>query len=572
VIKFHFVEFFNNLHFHERETMKIKLAGKALIIFGLMSAVGFGLYKSDFFNSPVASQPQVKVEQRVNAPAVQTEAPKQQPQPVAASGEIGSKKNPLKVSIVSFHGYAPGLMANGGMKTSSSSINARNGVEIEYLLQDDVPTLSTLFQSGVAQCAWRTSDFWAQEHPNLRNAKGDGKAVMIVDNTQGGDAVIARDPSIKSIEDLAGKSVALLQFTPSHGLIQDAIENSSLTPRKKQSIKMVYINADEGTGGVRAAYESGKVDAAVLWDPDLSLALRSGGHVVYSTKQASNLIYDVMVCDSKVLKTQTGRDAIQKFVAGWMEAVPLAKANPDAAVDILAKTEEMFTLLKKQEGVGFIKGLFVNLKWTGLEDNIRILGMANESNHYERVYKQFDQIYRTAGALANPNSPVINPADSFDYSFIKNLASASPTATKAAEQETVTFTSAELNRVASKKAAVTKPVIVTFNSGSSELTQRSKKQIDVEMVPFIENNGTAYIEISGNTDSVGTDAVNVPLSKARAAAVANYLVTQWGFQKARFNVIGLGSSKPICDERSGELPLDQCREMNRSTRVAILGR
>jgi outer membrane protein OmpA-like peptidoglycan-associated protein len=279
-----------------------------------------------------------------------------------------------------------------------------------------------------------------------------------------------------------------------------------------------------------------------------------------------------MVCDSKVLKTQTGRDAIQKFVAGWMEAVPLAKANPDAAVDILAKTEEMFTLLKKQEGVGFIKGLFVNLKWTGLEDNIRILGMANESNHYERVYKQFDQIYRTAGALANPNSPVINPADSFDYSFIKNLASASPTATKAAEQETVTFTSAELNRVASKKAAVTKPVIVTFNSGSSELTQRSKKQIDVEMVPFIENNGTAYIEISGNTDSVGTDAVNVPLSKARAAAVANYLVTQWGFQKARFNVIGLGSSKPICDERSGELPLDQCREMNRSTRVAILGR
>lgn len=473
---------------------------------------------------------------------------------------------------MSFHGYAPGLMANGGLKTTSSSINAKNGVEIEYLLQDDIPTLSTLFQSGVAQCAWRTSDFWAQEHPNLRNAKGDGKAVMIVDNTQGGDAVIARDPSIKSIEDLAGKSVALLQFTPSHGLIQDAIENSSLTPRKKQSIKMVYINADEGTGGVRAAYESGKVDAAVLWDSDLSLALRSGGHVVYSTKQASNLIYDVMVCDSKVLKTQAGQDAVQKFVAGWMEAVPVARANPDAAVDILVKTEEMFTLLKKQEGTGFIKGLFANLKWTGLEDNIRILGMANESNHYERVYKQFDQIYRAAGALANPNSPVINPADSFDYSFIKNLASAAPGATKAAEQETVTFTSAELNRVASKKAAVTKPVIVTFNSGSSELTQRSKKQIDLEMVPFIENNGTAYIEISGNTDSVGTDAVNVPLSKARASAVANYLVTQWGFQKARFNVIGLGSSKPICDERSGEMPIDQCREMNRSTRVAILGR
>ena len=29
------------------------------------------------------------------------------------------------------------------------------------------------------------------------------------------------------------------------------------------------------------------------------------------------------------------------------------------------------------------------------------------TNHYERVYHRFDEIYRKAGALANPNSPVI---------------------------------------------------------------------------------------------------------------------------------------------------------------------
>ena len=556
--------------------MKLTTTGKALIIFTIVGALGGILYQFDF------SQPTAKEQKIVQAPAQVTQAQAQPVQPVqvaqptvqkAVSGEIGTKNNPLKVSIVSFHGYAPGLIANGGLKTVSESINAKNGLSLEYLIQDDVPTLSTLFSGNIAQCAWRTSDFWAQEHPNLRNAKGDAKAVMVVDNTQGGDAVIARDPSIRSIEDLAGKSIALLQYSPSHGLLQDAIENSSLTPRKKQSIKMVFINADEGTAGVRAAYESKKVDAAVIWDPDLSLALRTGGHVVYSTKQASNLIYDVMVCDTKVLKTQAGRDAVQKFVAGWMEGVPVAQSNPDLAVKTLVQTQEMFALFKKQEGDAFIKKLFTNIVWTGLEDNIRILGMANESNHYERVYKQFDLIYRAAGALANPNSPVLNPRDSFDYSFIKNLANSSPTAVKAAEKEVVTFTAEELNRVATKqKAAVTKPVIVTFASGSYDLTQRAKKQIDTEMVPFIENNGTAYIEISGNSDSIGSDTTNIPLSKARAAAVANYLVTQWGFPKNRFNIVGYGSSRPICNEKSGELPLDQCREMNRSTRVAILGR
>jgi NitT/TauT family transport system substrate-binding protein len=47
---------------------------------------------------------------------------------------------------------------------------------------------------------------------------------MIVDNTQGGDAVISRDPAVRSVEDLAGRKVALLQFTPSHGMLIDAIE------------------------------------------------------------------------------------------------------------------------------------------------------------------------------------------------------------------------------------------------------------------------------------------------------------------------------------------------------------
>ena len=50
-----------------------------------------------------------------------------------------------------------------------------------------------------------------------------GRAIMIVDNTQGADAVITRDPKVKSIEDLVGKSTGLLQFTPSHGMFMDAV-------------------------------------------------------------------------------------------------------------------------------------------------------------------------------------------------------------------------------------------------------------------------------------------------------------------------------------------------------------
>jgi NitT/TauT family transport system substrate-binding protein len=186
------------------------------------------------------------------APTPGATTPKSTPPARAVTAEdrnapLGSAANPLKVSLVSFHGYAPALVANGNdLNTQPGSIYAKEGVNVRFVIQDDIPTLATIFESGAAQCAWRTSDFWAQEQPNLRNAGLDGKAVMIVDNTQGGDAVIARDAAVKAVEELAGRSVALLQFTPSHGMLIDAIDNSSLTARKKESIKMVFINAEEG--------------------------------------------------------------------------------------------------------------------------------------------------------------------------------------------------------------------------------------------------------------------------------------------------------------------------------------
>ena len=495
------------------------------------------------------------------------------------SSPFGTAENPLKVSIVSFHGYAPGLLANGkSLKTTSDSIYARTGLNVEFIIQDDIPTLSTIFEAGTAQCAWRTSDFWAQEQPNLRNAGHDGRAVMIVDNTQGADAVLTADPSVQRIEDLAGKSIALLQFTPSHGMVIDALENSSLSAKKRESVKFVYINAEEGTAGVRAALESGSVEAAALWDPDLSLALRNtkGARTIYSTKTATNLIYDVMVCDKRFLDKEENVPVFQKFVSGWMEGVTAAKANPDDAVDALIKTEEFFTLLAKQEGNAFVKGLFSNIVWTGVAENARAQGLAGGTDHYSRVYQRFDQIYRAAGALANPKSPVIPAQESFDYRFIKTLLAGDAKAqSSAAGSEFQYSDAARESAVATKEASVTKPVMVNFLTGAADINKRSQQVIDKEMVPFIENNGGAYFVLSGNTDSTGSAATNNALSQRRAQAVAAYLAREWEIDPKRIKIVGNGSSAPLCNEADPAaegVSLEDCRAMNRTTRLAVLSR
>jgi outer membrane protein OmpA-like peptidoglycan-associated protein len=95
------------------------------------------------------------------------------------------------------------------------------------------------------------------------------------------------------------------------------------------------------------------------------------------------------------------------------------------------------------------------------------------------------------------------------------------------------------------------------------------------MVPLIENNGSAYFEVSGNTDSTGSRATNMSLSQKRAAVVKDYLVKQWEFPQERFVVVGYGPDKPICDEKNpgaDELSLEDCRAANRTTRLAIHSR
>ncbi len=546
-----------------------------LIGLGALASVAWNFFLKERFDGQ-PERPAV-----VAAPTADNKAgpPAAAPKPAAAgTGKLGSPGNPLRVSLVSFHGYAPALVANGNnLKTQPGSIYAKLGLNVEFVINDDIPTLTTLFESKAAQCAWRTSDFWAQEQPNLRNSGHDAKAMLIVDNTQGGDAVITREAQVQKIEDLAGKSVALLQYTPSHGMLIDAIDNSSLTAKARKQVKTIFIKPEEGTAGVRAAFVAGNVQAAVLWDPDLSLALRDvkGAKVIYSTKTATNLIYDVIVCDQRELARPENTELFQKFHDGWLEGVTAARANPDQAVEALVASKEFFKLLADKEGKPFVKGLFANLVWTDLADNARILGLVGGVNHYERVYARFDEIYRGAGSLANPKSPVITPQDSYDYRFVKVALARDQQAQAAAARPTQTFTEQGQKAAMTAPAAVTKPVAVNFASGSAELSKRAQQIIDKEMVPFIENNGSAYFEVSGHTDSVGSAAANLALSQLRAKAVASYLEKQWEIPAARLRVTGQGSGRPICDEAnpgSAEMRLEECRALNRTTRLAVFGR
>ncbi|GAH11918.1 unnamed protein product [marine sediment metagenome] len=60
------------------------------------------------------------------------------------------------------------------------------------------------------------------------------------------------------------------------------------------------------------------------------------------------------------------------------------------------------------------------------------------------------------------------------------------------------------------------------------------------------------IEVQGHTDNVNTDAYNLKLSKERANAVKNYLVTKHGIESTRLITKGYGESKPAASNDTEE--------------------
>ncbi len=84
---------------------------------------------------------------------------------------------------------------------------------------------------------------------------------------------------------------------------------------------------------------------------------------------------------------------------------------------------------------------------------------------------------------------------------------------------------------------------VFFDYNKYSLRPESNTELN-RLVKILVENPEMRIEISGHTDSDGTDEHNITLSKNRSEAVVNYLITN-GISKSRLEFRGAGEKEPI---------------------------
>ncbi len=154
------------------------------------------------------------------------------------------------------------------------------------------------------------------------------KVVLVNDNSAGNDAVMV-GPAIKSFADLRGHKVALEQYSISHFVLYTALARNGLTPR---DVTVVNLSA----GDAAAAFMSGRVDAAVVWNPWISQIEKSGkGRPLFTSKEMPGLIPDLLVAQAQAV--QNKRKDLIGVIRAWFDTEAFIRREPERAVAIMSK-------------------------------------------------------------------------------------------------------------------------------------------------------------------------------------------------------------------------------------------
>jgi NitT/TauT family transport system substrate-binding protein len=227
-------------------------------------------------------------------------------------------QNKFRVAWSHYAGWEPwGYAQQAGILDKWAK---KYGIDIELTLVNDYVESINLYTSGKFDaCAMTNMDVLTI--PAVGGV--DSTAVIVGDFSNGNDGIVVKNG--KSVKDLKGRSVKLVEFTVSHYLLARALELNGMSERDIKTVN----TSDADIAAVFAADANG---AAVTWNPPLQQARNAkGATMVFDSSMVPGEIIDLMVVRT------SAPDTLKKALTGaWFEVLALMTANDKAAGDAIA--------------------------------------------------------------------------------------------------------------------------------------------------------------------------------------------------------------------------------------------
>jgi NitT/TauT family transport system substrate-binding protein len=234
------------------------------------------------------------------------------------SADVAGKPTTVRLGFSAWPGWFPWQVAQ------EEGLFAKNGVTVDAKYFESYTDSLTALSTGNLDANSQTLN------DTLSSVSGGAKqtVVLVNDNSTGNDEIIAR-PGINSIADLKGKKVAAEQGTVDHYLLLLALRKAGLTEKDVQFTPLL-------TDAAAAAFVAGKVDAVGVFAPFTTTALGlKGSKAIATSKDFPGAIPDHLVFGSSFVRDHPAE--VQAVVQTWFDTLAWIKANPDKAIDIMAK-------------------------------------------------------------------------------------------------------------------------------------------------------------------------------------------------------------------------------------------
>jgi NitT/TauT family transport system substrate-binding protein len=254
------------------------------------------------------------------------------PAPLGASVYRKLDDRTVRMAINVRSAWAPVVYANGGLRAGKEWSTAEGqSFRLDLVLIDDPLALRDAFGAGSVQLAGTTADVLPLLVESLhKDARALPRVVQQVAWSDGGDGIVGR--GVDSIGDLRGKTILLVQGSPSSTLVLSALADAGVSPTE---VTLKYV---PDAFRASAAFSADKrIAARAAWAPDLrELARQPGNKLLASTSLASPLIADVWFARADFARDEPG--IVEALVRGFLDAAD-ALAAPEAraeAVKLLA--------------------------------------------------------------------------------------------------------------------------------------------------------------------------------------------------------------------------------------------
>jgi NitT/TauT family transport system substrate-binding protein len=275
------------------------------------------------------------------------------------------------------------------------------GIEVEEILDDDMPNAMAAMERGDIDCYLRT----VGEYQGLgRRKETQGIIIGTIDLSTGGDGWAA-DQSIKSVCDLKGKSIAVEPNLPARLIMQMALKKEC-----NLSIKDTTL-ADIAAADAIGIFSDPKVAAVGTYEPVLSQVVAAhkerGAHVLVSSKDQKDLILDIVMAHTGELKANP--DKYVKFLRALYRAVDYFNSNQEAAIPIIAK---QFSITADD-----FKATLPNFRYTPLAEAKDFIGTVDKEG---RVYPIFEETMNLNLEFGSSDVKLV-PQDHIDRTIINKL-------------------------------------------------------------------------------------------------------------------------------------------------------